>query len=231
MQRDKKQLKVCAISDIHGRLNINIEKSDVLLISGDISPLSLQHNMMLMEGWITSRFIPWCEYQHVDKVVLIAGNHDFYLQDKSDLFREQIKNTKIVYLQDEEFIYQKDDTTSYKIYGTPWCKPFYNWAFMVDHDELKEKFSFMPNDIDILLTHDCPYGYNDICFNNGNHIGNVPLMEAIKEKQPRYVFTGHLHSAEKTPIKLDKSVIQNVCVLGEDYEITYQPTYVTILER
>lgn len=225
------QLKAYAISDIHGRLNVKIEKSDILLISGDISPLSLQHNMMLMEGWISSRFIPWCEYQPVDKVVLIAGNHDFYLQDKAELFREQIKGTKIVYLQDEEFFYKKNENVTYKIYGTPWCKPFYNWAFMVDDDELRKKFSTIPNDVDILLTHDCPYGYNDICFNNGKHIGNIPLMEAIKEKQPRYVFTGHLHSAEKTPINLDKSIIQNVCVLGEDYEITYKPTYVTILER
>lgn len=230
MQRNKNQLKVCAISDIHGRLNIKIEKSDVLLISGDISPLSLQRNMMLMEGWITSRFIPWCEYQQVDKVVLIAGNHDFYLQDKTDLFREQIKGTKIVYLQDEEFIYQKGKT-QYKIYGSPWCKYFYNWAFMVGNDELEEKFSLIPNDIDILLTHDCPYGYNDICFDNGKHIGNVPLMEAIKDKQPRYVFTGHLHSSEKTPIQLEHSIIQNVCVLGEDYTLTYPPTLLTISER
>lgn len=225
------ELKICAISDIHGRLNVKIKKSDVLLISGDVSPLSLQRNMMLMEGWMAASFIPWCESQPVDKVILIAGNHDFYLQDRADLFRKQIQGTKIVYLQDEEFIYRKDETTSYKIYGTPWCKYFYNWAFMIDDEELTEKFSMIPNDIDILLTHDCPYGYNDICFNNGTHIGNIPLMEAIKDKQPRYVFTGHLHSAEKSPVKLGHSIVQNVCVLGEDYKLTYKSTYTTIPER
>ena len=52
---------------------------------------------------------------------------------------------------------------------------------------MTEKFSLIPNDVDFLLTHDAPYGTSDVVledvpWNKHEHIGNVPLRDAIIEK-------------------------------------------------
>lgn len=220
-------LKVCAISDLHGQLNFEIEPSDILLICGDISPVIIQTDLKMMSSWIDSVFIPWCNNLPIQKIFLIAGNHDFYLEENKEQFLKQIEDTNIVYLQDESYTYALDNK-EYIIYGTPWCHQFGYWAFMTNDEQLTQIYSQILNNVDILLTHDCPYGFNDVCYNNGIHIGNKPLAEIIKEKQPKYVFTGHLHSTEKSPIMLNNSRIQNVCLLDESYILFYEPTYLTI---
>lgn len=220
-------LKVCAISDLHGQLNFDIKPSDILLICGDISPLIIQRDLKMMNFWIDSVFIPWCNKLPVKKIFLIAGNHDFYLEENKEQFLKQIEDTNIIYLQDESYTYTLNNK-EYVIYGTPWCNQFGHWAFMTNDDQLTQIYSQMPNNINVLLTHDCPYGFNDVCYNNGVHIGCKPLTEIIKEKQPKYVFTGHLHSTEKSPIMLNNSRIQNVCLLDESYILSNKPTYVTI---
>lgn len=146
-------MKVCAISDLHGQFNFKIEPSDVLLICGDISPIIIQRDLQMMSFWIESVFIPWCNKLPVKKIFLIAGNHDFYLEKKKEQFLKQIENTNIVYLQDESYTYTLDNK-EYVIYGTPWCHQFGYWAFMTDDEELYQIYSQMPDNIDILLTHD-----------------------------------------------------------------------------
>ena len=44
-------MKIAGISDLHGYLP-NIEKSDILLIAGDISPLNIQFNKPEMKKWL-----------------------------------------------------------------------------------------------------------------------------------------------------------------------------------
>lgn len=73
-----------AISDLHGNL-IDIYPCEVLFICGDISPLRLQFNMEEMEYWITNEFLPWCEKLSCERIFLIAGNHDAFLERKKNL--------------------------------------------------------------------------------------------------------------------------------------------------
>ena len=65
---------------------------------------------------------------------------------------------------------------------------------MVGDNKIREKFKNIPENIDILLTHDAPYGCSDICYegrSKGHHAGSFPLREAILEKKRYYDMTGN----------------------------------------
>ena len=89
-----------AISDLHGNL-IDIYPCEVLFICGDISPLRLQFNMEEMEYWITNEFLPWCEKLSCERIFLIAGNHDAFLERKKEKFKSLLLGSKVVYLENE----------------------------------------------------------------------------------------------------------------------------------
>lgn len=225
-------MKICAISDLHGNLIYNIEESDILIIAGDISPLNIQFNKELMIKWLKKEFIPWSQKLPVNKIFLIAGNHDFvfYLcseKEKYNLF----KDTKIKYLEDSGEIYNKNGK-SISIWGTPWCSVFGTWAFMREPEYELSQFNKIPDNIDILISHDPPYGACDICFeslrNVFEHLGNKELQKVIKIRQPKLVFCGHLHTGNHSPEYINNTEIYNVSILNEFYDIAYKPLYITI---
>ena len=69
--------------------------------------------------------------------------------------------------------------------------------------------------VDILLTHNPPYGYLDLVDNpivpkswNGKHAGSHSVLEYIKRKQPKYVICGHIHEARRR-VKIGKTTVIN----------------------
>ena len=69
-------MKICAISDLHGRVDLSELKikADVLCIAGDFIPLYIQRNIQKSIEWINSEFIPWLNKLDVECVLLISGN-------------------------------------------------------------------------------------------------------------------------------------------------------------
>ena len=174
-------MKIIAISDIHGYLP-QLPKCDVVTISGDILPLHLQDKYEDALCWLAGPFQDWALKLDCDKVIFIAGNHDFVFEYMSDngnhtcskpksnephwqvgctaftimgtVFKlDDYANRKIIYLQDTSYTYN-----GVKFYGTPWCPNLRNWAFYGDSQTLTEKFNNIPSDTDVLLTH-CPPRY------------------------------------------------------------------------
>ena len=125
-------MKICAFSDMHGQLDFKVEPCDIVLIGGDIVPLEIQSYSTPSEKWFKTVFIPWCNNLPCEKVVFIAGNHDWFLLRHPDRMRLMLKENgdKVVYLDCEIFEYQGK-----VIFGTPWCKPFGRWAFMESYEE------------------------------------------------------------------------------------------------
>jgi len=230
-------IRVCAISDMHGKLDFDIQPCDILCICGDIVPISVQ---TLHEGtikWLKSIFIPWCEKQPCEKVFVIAGNHDLVAEWHPDEWRKTLnESNKIVYLCDESAEYVKQSADTYQeisIYGTPWCHQFYNWAFMTSDVELEKIYSKIPYKVDILMTHDCPHGTSDVIlqdvpWKNGSHIGCIPLGNAVDEKKPRRMLSGHLHSCTHLPQERGETIVTNVSVVDEKYKRVYEPYYFDI---
>lgn len=227
-------LSICAISDLHGYLP-KLEPCELVLICGDIVPLSAQGSTRYTSRWYKRAFKTWAESLPCDKVIFIAGNHELYFPNHYEYYKKMFpNNSKVTYLCHEEYTYLGSDGKEYRIFGTPYCREFGNWAFMLLDSELREKYSEIPENLDILLTHDAPYGVSDVLLQKeckwatGEHIGNVPLREAILEKQPKIHVFGHLHSVSKEFNTLGSTKVRNCSIKDEFYNVAYPLTYFTI---
>lgn len=227
-------IRVCAISDLHGYLP-EVEPCDLVLICGDIVPLSAQGSSRYTSRWYKRAFKTWAESLPCDKVIFIAGNHELHFPNHYEYYKKMFpNNSKVTYLCHEEYTYLGSDGKEYRIFGTPYCQIFGTWAFMLPDPELEERYSEIPENLDILITHDQPYGYGDVLLQkdcpwaNGKHIGNKMLMEAISKKMPRYQFNGHLHSCSHNKIMIEDTIHYNVSLKDESYQPVYEPLYLEI---
>lgn len=211
---------ITAISDMHGNL-VDIPKCDVLCICGDIVGLNDQRSMDASKHWFENRFVNWINKLPCDKVLVIPGNHDFYIEEcytnsnglnDTLLFDIEIKtNNKLKFLIDISFIYE-----GLKFYGTPWINPIRSrsyWAFEPGqyYDNLLEtKFSKIPIDTDILISHDNPYN---------NETLSKYSMNA------RYHFYGHWHEG----VTSEKRNRYNCSLLNDSYYLKYKPITIDVM--
>lgn len=227
-------MKICGISDMHGQYDFEIEPCDIVLICGDIVPLKIQKNDIQSEEWLKTFFIPWCTDLPCEKVIFIAGNHDFIFMEHPERVRDLLKGQdKVIYLECETYEYQGK-----VIYGTPLCKKFYNWAFMSlslkDQQERYKRHLEAIGKIDIIMSHDCPYGIADVLLQkdcwwaNGEHIGNKALRWLVDKAKPELVLEGHLHSCEHGKTIHGDTAVYNVSLLNEDYMMVYKPLYIEL---
>lgn len=225
-------MKICAISDLHGNLSVSVEECKLLLICGDILPLSIQTSVGEAQEWIEKKFIPWCNAQPCEKVILVAGNHDFLFEKHRYLMLSCFVGVdKVKYLDCEFFEYK-----GLVIYGTPLCKPFGRWAFMPQISEqanLYRKHSGIDK-IDILVSHDTPYGASDIILEKDcawyteDNIGNTALREFVELTQPILHVHGHIHSSNHECEKIGETQVYCCSLLNESYDMAYPPLYFDI---
>lgn len=226
-------MKVCVTSDLHGYLP-EIEPCELLLICGDIVSLKHQRYSKSCKQWYTKVFQPWINSLPCDKVLFIPGNHEVGVEGHEDKYRKLFSPTnKATILLHDYYEYLSNDGIVYKIFGTPYCKIFGNWAFMKSNSDLKEKFSEIPEGLDILLTHDVAYGYadqslQDIGWGTDEHFGTVELRDAILEKKPKYHFSAHIHTANHNLIMIGDTKHYNVSYVDETYTPTFKPLYIEI---
>lgn len=199
-------MKVCAISDFHGLYmdDIEIPSCDVLCIAGDFVYLETQRDLDKSNKWIKDTFIPWVKKLDCEKVIVTPGNHDFiveshyendWLNFKKEMY--SLSDEKLIFLIDEQYTY-KDIT----FYGCPYIKPisFGVWAFQ------KLNGYNIPDNIDVLITHDNP-------FYNSNVVSNA-----------KYHLFGHWHDG----ISDVKANRYNCAVLNNYYSIKDGIKVVTI---
>lgn len=227
-------MKICGISDIHGDLSVKIQPCDVLCICGDIVPLEVQVNSKKSKRWLKELFIPWCSKQPCKKVLVVGGNHDFFLWHHPLQMKEMVKEEeKIEYLLNEGYEFE-----GVKFFGTPLCKEFGYWAFMYPYEEqdriLDKALEEWGKNIDVLLTHDSPYGVSDIILDKScpwatdEHIGNKSLEAFIIKTAPKLHLHGHLHSTNHDEEILGVTKVYCVSILGEQYTVQYEPQYFDI---
>lgn len=226
-------MKICAMSDMHGKYPEAIEKSDICLIGGDITPLNIQSDVMKSRHWFINTFIPWCHSLDCEKVIFVGGNHDRFLDEKKEIARDALNgDDKVVYLECNTY-----DYNGFVIYGTPLCKEFGHWWFMLPQETQEEVYNrFLDTNprVDLVLSHDAPYGRSDLLLEKDcpwyteEHLGNDALARFISSLSPRYVIHGHLHSSNHDVEMLGTTEVYNVSLLGEDYRMKYEPLYLEV---
>lgn len=226
-------MEIVALSDLHGTLPMIDKPAEIMIIAGDISPLSIQSNIPAMKEWLLNDFVNWIIELPVNQVYLVAGNHDFIFQSLSNSFLLELflkTRYRLIYLENECAEYVDKEGDKWNIFGTPYCHIFGNWPFMLENETLKEKLKKIPDNIDILISHDTPFGACDICLELDQHLhrGSVPLRNAILEKSPKTILCGHLHSGNHKGEQLGDSMVYNVSLKNESYECAYFPLYLNI---
>ena len=193
-------MKLTIISDTHTKHRYcenDLPGGDLLIHAGDFMN-SGYNPIEAME------FFKWFdEIDNYDFKVFIAGNHDRWMQDKTEESKGILTGYKTIdYLQDDWMTVGDSDphdpnVKTAKIYGSPWQPEFYNWAFNLPRngDELKSKWDMIHEDTDILITHGPAWGFLDDVEGNRNvHLGCELLAERIKQIKPKIHICGHIHS-------------------------------------
>lgn len=227
-------MRITAISDIHGDLP-NIDSTDLLLICGDWSPLHIQCKFWSMCTWLREVFIPYLSSIQAQKIIFIAGNHDFicdpyftnfpYVDFVRDILNPLLRKhnifSKVKYLQNSYTIFN-----NYRIYGCPYVEGCIGWAF--SQAEIGNIYSKIKK-CDILITHQPPM-YNGvgrtIVGGIEREFGSFSLLNVIQKKKPQYFFCGHIHNGDHSPqiyyhSGSEKTVIYNCAIKDEDYNPTH----------
>lgn len=101
-------MKIIAISDLHGDLPVIDVKADIAVIAGDISPLHIQFNKPVMREWLKNDFMQWINCLNVEKVYLVAGNHDSVFESCSNTLISELSllsSQKLIYLKNNSIEY------------------------------------------------------------------------------------------------------------------------------
>lgn len=201
---------ITLISDTHGKhkqITKDLPGGDLLVHAGDMSSMGYNQEIKDFCEWFNGLS------NYTDKV-FIAGNHDWGFIDHILFSLSRVveipETTKEIlsryknfdFLQDEELVLYFDGPNgdrpedNIRIYGSPWQPEFYNWAFNLPRNgkELEEKWSMIPENTDILITHGPAFGFVDTKKGTTNHLGCELLTERISVVKPKIHVCGHIHS-------------------------------------
>ena len=221
--------KILCISDTHGKHSQIplewLEDADIIIHAGDISNVGGLTEIEYFCEWFSSL----SQYKHK---IFIAGNHDFGFETKPIEATQIVrKYPNITYLEDSMV-----EVEGLKIYGTPWQPEFFDWAFNVKRgSDLAEKWSEVPSNVDILITHGPAYGMVDWVpprknhggefrkFIDGGNVGCEDLLDAVTTRiKPKYLISGHIHCAYGEMVRDNINFI-NASTLNEQYMVTNPP--------
>jgi Icc-related predicted phosphoesterase len=232
-------LRIVAMSDMHGELPVEVQKCDVVVIAGDIIPLNIQRNIKASAKWFKEAFINWANNLPCQKVILVAGNHDFWMETErwqkdyplvpSVEYSVSDQDEKIIYLRDSGY-----EFNGYKFWGSPWVDGLPGWAFNTDTEVQATHFDKIPRDTDVLITHAPAYG--DVgtvlqkCWNYNSNYGSIALRNVLEEGdcQIKLSFAGHIHSGLHAGEKIGNTMCYNVSIKDENYRYVYEPFYIEL---
>ncbi len=214
-------MRLLCISDLHGQLPDLTRfagKADALLIAGDICGPS---DVLQQARFLDLAFRPWLAKLATVGIpsFVVAGNHDWIFQNAPHLVPQGMPWT---YLQDQGVVFNNS-----LIWGSPWQKPFMNWAFNMPEERLADRWARIPHDADILLMHGPPHGIGDLSGYGWKHTGSESLTKRIEEIKPKLVVYGHIHRAYGI-YNIGETVCINASHLDEDYNGVNPPILINI---
>lgn len=205
-------MKIVSFSDTHGKhAKLQYPEGDVIIFAGDICKRGALEEVIDFAKFMQN--LP-----HEYKIV-IAGNHDFVLEDES----EKSEAEKV--LCDHGLIYLNDtgiQIKDFKFWGSPIQPEFFNWAFNRRRGfEIRQHWDLIPQDTDILITHGPPFGILDRV-KGGQHVGCDDLLKKVEKIKPKVHIFGHIHEDYGQSEK-NGTLYINACSLNLKYEVVNPP--------
>ncbi len=208
------------ISDLHGAFP-ELQGGDLLIVAGDLTARDTTEEAL--------DFIYWLAEQDYKEKIVIAGNHDTFLINEEAWFINELeKISKSRYLFDSGTEFE-----GLKIWGSPWTKTFPNMnpqckAFTVDtEEELAIKFSLIPDDTDILITHSPAYNVFDM-IESGKGVGSKSLLSIILKIKPKIHVCGHIHENGGQFMECTNTTFVNSSHVNERYQPVNKPVRIEL---
>ena len=231
-------MRIVALSDQHGFLP-DVPPCDLLIVAGDVcpdrfGPFMAVHDPYQQQAWFDRTVRPWLAATPATHKLLTWGNHDWCGQMCSSARTRLPTRDRPISRSSwtkGRRCRPRDAGREMSVWATPWSNPFMRWAFMKRPSDLERVYAAIPEDIDILVSHQPPYGYGDSTFDLDSrrveHVGSRELLVAIERVRPRVVICGHVHGGfgryEHRGIP-----IYNVSVVDESYRLVNAPTVIDL---
>lgn len=187
------------ISDTHGlhRKLTNLPDADLIVHSGDFTMGGSENEVIDFMEW-------FCDLPYPYKI-FIAGNHD------DCLYKANIDGLpdNIFYLYHSSI-----ELEGIKFHGMP--------LFVAEEisGEYEKQIKQIPDDVDVLMTHQPPLGILD---NSGNRrYGNFSLLEKVTKINPRLHLFEHIHNSYGSET-VDGTIFSNASLVGDDYMLKHTP--------
>ncbi|MGM0571921.1 MAG: metallophosphatase domain-containing protein [Pseudomonadota bacterium] len=186
-------MRLVCISDTHSmHRQIQVPDGDILIHAGDCLGAGTLEELEDLDNWFS-------EQPHRHKI-LIAGNHDWCLQDEPEEAEALVRNA--IYLRDSG-----TEIEGLKFWGSPWTPVFFDWAFNLARGEaIAERWAQIPADTDILITHGPPAGILDevimatqsqqmISAKPSESVGCEDLARELERLKLKMHVFGHIHES------------------------------------
>ena len=192
-------MKIGCLSDIHGNwenlinnLKDDCSDIDLLILAGDLCSLDFPgHQESELREWFPKFYDLFNKRL---EVIIVPGNHDFLLEKTYENYIKlrDIFKCRIKVLVDSSYNIISDSGEILKLYGNPRCD-LYHFAFphLYDYSDIDN----IPDDTDILITHEAPRISDLPCIAevDGSLPGNSKLATRVLEIRPRIHIFGHIH--------------------------------------
>ena len=202
-------MRLVVVSDTHGRHEeLGILEGDVLIHCGDAC------NGFQRDPEDVDRLDSWFGRQQFDVILCTGGNHDFAFEKRRSVGREVLQNA--IFLEDSRF-----EMGGVNFYGSPWTPELEGWAFYLKPELAETRWSQIPADTDVLITHTPPAGVLD-SNSSGKQCGCPHLRDRITEVRPSIHCFGHVHASAGTH-SADGIQYMNASMVSSRYRIVHTP--------
>lgn len=171
-------MRVVCVADTHElHRDVVVPYGDLLIHAGDFTFFSKRRSIVRdFDAWLG-------ELPHRHKIV-VPGNHEYVLED----VRNRNLITNAILLLDSGV-----EIEGSRVWGSPGT-PLYGGAFgMSDHLDRQRRWSQIPPDTDILITHGPPFGILDGSPTSEVHEGDPELLTVFDRVHPVLHVCGHIH--------------------------------------
>jgi len=202
-------MRLVIVSDTHGRHEeLGVLEGDVLIHCGDA------FNGFEPDERDVERLDRWFGRQRFDAILCVGGNHDFALEERAAQGMRVLENA--VLLVDAPFEYR-----GVLFYGSPWTPELIDWAFYLEPEDAEARWSKIPRETDVLITHSPPAGILDVN-RSGKGCGCPHLAERVKAVKPALHCFGHVHASAGTLLRDGVRYI-NASMVNSQYRIARSP--------